>query len=79
MTTQVNVHDAKTHFSRLLQRVMTGEEIIIARSGKPVARLLPFAPEPSQRTPGSGRGEIWVASDFDGPLSEDILAEFEGS
>lgn len=43
MTAQINVHDAKTHFSRLLQRVMTGEEIVIARAGKPVARLLPFA------------------------------------
>ena len=78
MTTTVNIHEAKTHLSRLLQRVIAGEEIIIAKSGQPVARLVPFGPQPKQRTPGSARGEIWVAPDFNAPLPEDLLAAFEG-
>jgi prevent-host-death family protein len=61
----VNVHEAKTHLSRLLERVEAGEEIVIGRAGKPVARLSPIAPP--RREPGSARGEIWIAPDFDAP------------
>ena len=58
MTAQVNIHEAKTHLSELLQRVMNGEEILIAKAGKPVARLLPFQPAPQPRQPGNDAGQI---------------------
>ncbi len=69
----VNVYEAKTHFSKLLARVMTGEEIVIAKSGKPVARLVPIKKEIVPRTPGSAKGQVIIADDFDDPLPEDIL------
>lgn len=78
MTTMVNVHEAKTRFSKLLSRVAMGEEIIIAKAGKPVARLIPFAQELPKRTPGSAQGKIWIAPDFDAPLPDEILDAFEG-
>ena len=78
MATAVNIHEAKTHLSRLLARAATGEEIIIAKAGKPIARLEPVATAPSTRTPGSARGRIWVAPDFDAPLPEDSIRAFEG-
>lgn len=74
----VNVHDAKTHLSKLLERVAKGEEIVIARSGKPVARLVPVDPCRKARTPGFLKGRIRIAADFDAPLPEDVLALFEG-
>ena len=77
MATTVNIHEAKTHLSRLLARAATGEEIIIAKAGKPIARLEPVATAPARRTPGSARGRIWVAPDFDAPLPEDIIQAFE--
>jgi prevent-host-death family protein len=72
MTIQVNVHEAKTHLSKLLQRVMNGEEVIIAKSGKPVARLTSFQPELEQekRTAGNDAGKVIIAPDFDEPLAE---------
>jgi prevent-host-death family protein len=70
MTAQVNIHEAKTHLSELLQRVMNGEEILIAKAGKPVARLLPFQPAPQPRQPGNDAGQITISSDFDEPLPE---------
>ena len=73
----VNVHEAKTHLSRLLQRVAAGEEIVIARNGKPVARLVPAAPAP-RRLFGTDRGLFEVPDDFDAPLPEDLLDDFEG-
>jgi prevent-host-death family protein len=74
----VNVHDAKTHFSKLLARVEKGQEILIARAGKPVARLVPH--EAKRRTPefGADRGKLVVPEDFDAPLPEEVLAAFEG-
>jgi prevent-host-death family protein len=78
MTLEVNIHEAKTHLSRLLQRVMAGEEIIIAKSGVPVARIVPIMPAKSKRIAGSAKGKVWIAPDFDAPLSEDLLQEFEG-
>lgn len=75
---EVNVHEAKTHFSKLLQRVALGEEITIARAGVPVARLVPFQAAQPRRQLGMDRGRIWMADDFDGPLPDDILAAFYG-
>lgn len=70
MVIRVNIHEAKTHLSKLLQRVMNGEEIIIAKAGKPVARLLPYQPEPAPRTPGNDSGKVVIGADFDEPLAE---------
>jgi len=71
-----NVHDAKTNLSRLLERVAKGEEIIIAKSGRPVAKLVRVAVEP--RRPGRLKGRIRLGSDFDEPLPEEVLAAFRG-
>ena len=65
MAATVNIHEAKTHFSKLLARVSTGEEIVIARAGKPVARLSPIVMAKSKkRVPGIDQGKIWMAKDF---------------
>ena len=64
----VNVHEAKTHLSRLLERVEAGEEIVIARAGKPVARLVPLEPGAPRRLIGRSRDKIWMSEDFDEPL-----------
>lgn len=77
MTRTVNVHEAKTHLSRLLEQVRQGEEVIIAKSGKPVARLVALTEKPKRRVPGSARGRIWIADDFDAPLPEEIQRYFE--
>ncbi len=71
---QVNVHRAKTELSKLLAEVEQGEEIIIARDGVPVAKLVPI-PKPGKRRlrTGDWNGQIWMAPDFDAPLSEDEL------
>ena len=77
MSTVVNVHEAKTHLSRLLEQVMQGEEVIIAKSGKPVARIVSLGAPAKRRKPGSARGQIKMAEDFDAPLPEDIQRYFE--
>ncbi len=77
MTIVVNTHDAKTNLSRLLARVSVGEEIIIAKAGRPIARLAPLAGNPGQRTPGSAAGMVTISPDFDAPLPEEILQSFE--
>ena len=77
MPTVVNVHEAKTHLSRLLERVRQGEEIIVAKAGKPIARLLPVGPGATRRVPGSARGQLEIGVDFDAPLADDVLAAFE--
>ena len=74
---KVNVHDAKTHFSRLLSRVESGEEIIIAKAGKPVALLVPAERKVIKRMPGSAKGLIFMKNSFAEPLPEDIIEEFE--
>lgn len=75
---EVNIHQAKTHLSRLLQRVTAGEEITIARAGVPVARLVAVKPEPQKVRPlGFDRGKVWIADDFD-ELPEDLLKAFYG-
>ena len=78
MEKMVNIHEAKTHLSRLLVRVMGGEEVIIAKAGKPVARLVPIDEAPEQRKPGTAVGEIVISPDFDVPLPDDLLESFEG-
>jgi prevent-host-death family protein len=76
---EVNIHEAKTHLSRLLQRVAAGEEVTIARSGVPVARLVAVEPEKKKIRPlGMDRGRIWIADDFDAPLPDDLLKLFYG-
>ncbi|OLT01209.1 hypothetical protein BJF90_32970 [Pseudonocardia sp. CNS-004] len=78
MAEQVNVYDAKSHLSQLLARVEAGEEIVIARNGRPVARLVPAQRQGTRRTPGSLRGRIWMATDYDEPDDELISAFYEG-
>jgi prevent-host-death family protein len=75
--TQVNIHEAKTHLSRLLRKVMQGEEIIIARAGKRVARIVPFREKEKDRVPGLDRGQFTVPDDFNAPLSEEAVRSFE--
>jgi prevent-host-death family protein len=71
-----NVHDAKTHLSRLLDRVAQGEEIIIAKSGRPVAKLVRVTAEPSK--PGRLKERIRIPPDFDEPLPKEMMAAFRG-
>lgn len=73
----VNIHEAKTHFSKLVARVEAGEEIVIARDGTPVARLVAVRRGVATRVPGRDRGLFSVPDDFDAPLPEEILDEFE--
>ena len=72
----VNIHEAKTHLSRLVERVEAGEEVVIARAGRPVARLVPFRPRTAPRRPGLWRGRVELAPDFDA-TDERLLADFE--
>jgi prevent-host-death family protein len=72
-----NVHEAKTNLSKLLERTADGEEIIIARAGVPVARLVPIVAPATDRPLGSERGTVLIADDFDTPLSPDLLDAFE--
>ncbi len=76
----LNIHAAKTHFSRLVDEVAKGEEIIIARAGKAVAKLVPLTErqESPKRTLGILSGRLPVPNDFDAPLSDEGLADFEG-
>jgi prevent-host-death family protein len=74
----VNIHEAKTHFSKLVARVEAGEEIVIARDGTPVARLVAMVGALVPREAGRDRGLFSVPEDFDAPLPPDLLAEFEG-
>jgi len=78
MSTIVNVHEAKTHLSRLLDDVAAGAEVVIAKAGKPVARLVPVEAAPRPKKLGLLRGRIKVPADFDAPLPPEILADFEG-
>lgn len=68
--TIINIHEAKTHLSKLLTRVMSGEQIIIAKAGKPVAVLSPIEETPVQRIPGGDAGQVVIKANFDDPLPE---------
>jgi prevent-host-death family protein len=72
-----NIHEAKTHLSRLIDRAEAGEEIVIARAGKPVARLVAYREEKPKRTPGSWKGKVKIRRDFD-QLPESVAAAFRG-
>jgi prevent-host-death family protein len=77
----INIHDAKTNLSSLIARVEAGEEVVIARAGKPVAKLVPVKPRKKNvpdRKPGFLKGKIWIGPDFDDPLPEEMLAAFRG-
>lgn len=73
-----NIHETKTHLSKLLLRVIAGEEIMIAKAGKPIAKIVPIQQKKVTRKPGSAKGKIWMAPDFNAPLPDDILNAFEG-
>jgi prevent-host-death family protein len=77
MSTTYNMHEAKTHLSRLAERAAGGEEIVIARNGKPLARLVAM-PERRPRRLGLARGRIEVGEDFDAPLPAELQEAFEG-
>ena len=72
---EVNIHEAKTHLSRLLARVAMGEEVIIAKAGQPMVRLVPIHPDESPRQGGQWKGRVHIAEDFD-TLPDDIAAAF---
>lgn len=72
-----NLYEAKTSLSRLVDRAATGEEIIIAKAGKPQAKLVPLH-EKQLRKPGGWEGQVFISDDFDAPLPSDILDAFEG-
>jgi len=74
----VNIHEAKTNLSRLVDEAASGSEVIIAKAGKPVARLVPLSKPGRARKPGLLKGKIRIADDFDAPLPEDLLRAFEG-
>lgn len=72
----VNVHEAKTHLSRLLERVERGEEVVIARAGKPVARLVAVEPKKTRGIWGKYKGQIWVSDDIEEPLAWQVFPGF---
>lgn len=73
----INVYEAKTHLSKLLERVAEGEELVLGKAGKPMARLVPYREVRQPRKPGRLAGKMWIAPDFD-ETPEDIIAAFEG-
>jgi len=76
----VSLYEAKTHLSELVEQAAQGREIIVTKSGKPKARLVPLAPQDTKhlRIPGRGKGRVWIAPDFDAPLPPEILRLFTG-
>ncbi len=78
MSEAINLYDAKTHLSQLVERAAGGEEIIIAKAGRPMARLVPLGPAAVRRMPGRLKGLIRIAEDFDAPLPEAIAKAFRG-
>jgi len=74
----LGLYEAKTQLSALVDRASAGEEIVIMKSGRPMARLVPMEDARGQREPGRGRGKWRVAADFDAPLPTDLLDDFDG-
>jgi prevent-host-death family protein len=72
MSGTISIHEAKSSLSKLLKRVALGEEIVIAKAGKPVARLVPFNERPKVRKPGSAKGPVTISKDFDAPLPRQV-------
>jgi prevent-host-death family protein len=77
MTEVVNMHQAKSSLSRLVERALAGEEILIARNGEPLVKLVPVPKEPKPRVPGRYKGNIWIAPDCFEPMSEEELDLWE--
>ncbi len=73
----VNIHEAKTNLSKLLKKVREGQEVVIAKSGNPVAKLVPYTKKPAKRIPGTAKDSIFVSPNFNDPLPENVLQEFE--
>lgn len=78
MTVQVNVYEAKSKLSALLSRVAAGEDIVIARHGQPVARLVAVADRPARRVPGAWKSRVWIADDFDELDEQGLRDWYEG-
>jgi len=74
----LNLYEAKTNLSRLVDRVADGEEIYIAKAGKPMAKLVPVGKPSRRRRPGGWKGKLRIGEDFDDPLPPEILAAFMG-
>lgn len=75
---QVNMHEAKSHLSALVEEVLAGGDVVIARAGKPLVQLVPYNPRKKPRSPGRWKGKVWVADDFDA-TPDDVIAAFEGN
>jgi prevent-host-death family protein len=78
MPTVVKIHEAKTHLSRLVDDVASGAEFVIAKAGKPMARLVPLAATPRAKSLGLLMGRLKVPDDFNSPLPAEVLDAFEG-
>ena len=76
--TQIDMHEAESQLSRLVERAAGGEEIVIARAGRPVARLVAYREGGGKRVPGRWKGRIAIHDDFDGPLPEELVAPLRG-
>jgi prevent-host-death family protein len=79
MPKSINIHEAKTHLSRLVEQAAAGREVIIAKAGKPLARLVPLANVARPKKLGQLKGKITVPDDFNAPLDAETLALFQGS
>lgn len=77
MVQRINIHEAKTHLSQILQQAEQGEEFVIARAGRPVARLVPLVKTQSRRRLGLLDGQLQIPEDFNAPLPDELLAQFE--
>ncbi len=75
MAIQVNMREAKSKLSKLIDQAIVGEEVVISKSGKPVAKLVPFEKPTQNRKAGSAKGKLIISDDFDAPLSDDVLKE----
>lgn len=75
----INIHEAKTHLSRLVDEVCNGKELILAKAGKPLVKLVPLEKVKTTRTPGFLKGKIKISADFDAPLPKNWLDDFEKS
>jgi len=76
--TVLNLYEAKTSLSKLVDRAAAGEEIIIAKAGRPLAKLAPLREKKFPRSPGGWEGRVYIAEDFDAPLPDELLDVFEG-
>ena len=65
-----NIAEAKARFSELVEKALAGEEVIVARDNRPLLKLVPLGPRSKPRTPGTARGQVWMAPDFDAPLTD---------